>query len=1162
MTFIQRTVLASLAVALSLNGQPTLTIDTNSLPYGTIGQAYTAQLQASGGSGSYSWTIVQGNLPPGLSLNLRGGITGAPTAAGMFTFVVQVLDLQTRFTATKQLSIGVPQITTQSPLPNAIVGTLYSVTFEAAYAPPPFVWSSTATPPGLNLNTQGVLTGIPTMVGVFNFTVTAFSDRGNASATAAFTLTVFTNLSITTTSPLPPGMVGVNYSLTFTASGGIPPYTFTVPVGGPFGANTLPAGLTMNQAGFMTGIPTTVGPQGFNINVTDSTQTTVGATFSLTVTPALLFTTASPLPPGTAGNRYSQSVTASGGTPPYTFSIVGSPPPGLTMSSAGVLSGTATAAGTFPFTVQTIDSLKFTATKLFQLTISPAAALLQVSVGKLEFSAFVGGDAASSQTVSILPTGARAVNFAVQVDGGGPGIPAPSWLTVKPLGGTSPGRLVVTADPGKMSAGTSPAGIHVTVPQDTTQAPIDIPVSFTISTRAPRLEVSPTFLRFAARVSTPATLEQAIVVRNSGGGGPLSFTISTIGQSPWMVSVSPAAGSTAPDIPVVVRVRVNTQGLDVGYYHGLIRIDSAGGFADVPVVLFVSDHGAIISVNVTGVRFQSAMPQTVSVLNVGDPGSIINWSADLVSGSDWLNIAIPSGTAATNGPGILSLIPTGPGATGKYALVRVSDRSALNSPQYVVAVEDNLPATPPQLDFSTAGLFFAVPQGSQPITQTFQVFANSSAQTTLQTATATADGGSWLTANPASVGVTSQNPAQITVTLNPTGVTPGIRSGSVNVSAGGILGIVNVTFVETPPASVPQGRASAACTPSGLALTQTGMVNNFAVPAGWPASLTIQLNDDCGSPVSNGSVVASFSNGDAPLTLRGDQSTNMYSATWQPGVVLPQITITVRANAGSLLPVTQQFIGTVGPNNLAPPTLVTNGTLHIFFDSPTAARLGGGLAPGTVSQVYGTGLASADLSPGVVPLLTEFNGTFMLIGGLEAPLFYVSGYLLDIQVPVELTPNRQYAAVVSANGALTMPETVDVVPLSPGMAAFPDGRVIAQHTDPAIPRCTDYAGCLDATHPAKPGETLTIYLAGMGSTTPMVKSGDPTPLTLIPTDVRPKIFVDGQEAFISYAGLTPTGVGLYFINFVVPPNARTGTLNVVVTQNGIVANTTTLPVVR
>ena len=1157
------------SLSLTIYG-PLIITSPASLPAGAEVAAYgPVTYTATGGTGVYMWAAT--GLPNGLAMSAGGVLSGTPAVGSRGTYTVNATVTDSGHnTATSSLSLTIyPRLIITSPtsLPAGNEGLDYGpVTYTATGGTGTYTWAATGLPNGLAMSAGGVLNGTLAAGSHGTYTVNAtVTDSVHNTATSSLSLIVNrAELNITSPVSLSAGTEGVAYlPVTYTATGGTGVYNWT--------ATGLPGGLAMSSAGVLSGTPAagSHGTYAVSATVTDSAKANVTNSVTLTIAPALVITVSSSLPPGMAGNMYSQQVTASGGTPPYTFSIVGSAPPGLTMSSGGVLSGIAIA-GTYTFTVQTTDSLKVTTTKVLQLTIAPGTALLQVSASTLDFAAVVGGDAAPPQTVTILPTGDTAPDYAVQVDGGGSGIPAPSWLTVKPLGGAAPGRLIVIADPGKMIAGTFRAGIHITVPQDSTQAAIDIGVSFTISTHAPQLEVSPASLRFAALVASPGNLEQTIVVRNSGGGGPLGLTISTIGQSPWIAGISPSAGSTAPNVPVLVRVRVNTQGLDVGYYHGLIRIDSAGGFAEIPVVLIVSDHGPIISLNVTGLRFQSPMPQAVSVLNLGEPGSIVNWSADLLSGTDWLNIANPSGTSATNAPGSLSFAPTGPAATGKYALVRISDPHALNSPQYLTAVEDNVPASPPQLDFSTAGLFFAAPQGSQPVTQTFQVFVNSLAKTTLQTATAT-DDGSWLKATPKSVAVTSQNPAQITVTLNPAGLTPGVKSGTVAVSAGGIVRMLNVTLVVTPPASVapppassivPHGQANAVCMPNSLAVTQTGMANNFAVPAGWPSSLMVQLNDDCGSPVTNGSVVASFSNGDAPVPLSGDQSTNVYSATWQPGVILPQITITIRASAGLLQPVRQQFIGTVDQNNLAPPTLAANGTLEIYFDTSAAARLGAALAPGTVAQVYGTGLAASPSSTGTAPLPPEFRGTFMLIGGLEAPLFYVSPSMLNVQIPFELKPGSYKAVVSGANGALTEPEIIDIVPYQPSIAAFPDGTIEARHNDPAIPACPDYPGCLDAAHPAKPGETLTIYLAGLGATNPPVKSGDPTPSGQTPSTVRPKIFVDGQEAEILYAGLTPADVGRYQIDFVVPADARTGTLDVVVTQNGIVANATTLPVVR
>jgi len=82
------------------------------------------------------------------------------------------------------------------------------------------------------------------------------------------------------------------------------------------------------------------------------------------------------LNPGTVGNSYTQTLTASGGTAPYTWTIpLGSTlPPGLALSTGGVLSGTPTTPGNYPsFTIQVADSAQATATALFSLTVNVGA---------------------------------------------------------------------------------------------------------------------------------------------------------------------------------------------------------------------------------------------------------------------------------------------------------------------------------------------------------------------------------------------------------------------------------------------------------------------------------------------------------------------------------------------------------------------------------------------------------------------------------------------------------------------------------------------------------------------------------------------------------------------------------------------------------------------
>jgi uncharacterized protein (TIGR03437 family) len=208
-----------------------------------------------------------------------------------------------------------------------------------------------------------------------------------------------------------------------------------------------------------------------------------------------------------------------------------------------------------------------------------------------------------------------------------------------------------------------------------------------------------------------------------------------------------------------------------------------------------------------------------------------------------------------------------------------------------------------------------------------------------------------------------------------------------------------------------------------------------------------------------------------------------------------------------------------------------------------------------VAQVYGTNLATVSEPTTEVPLTTLHKGTQMLIGPYEAPLYFVSPGQLNVQVPAELAPNLPYAVIVSVNGALTVPDTINVVPAVPGVAAFQDGRVIAQHN-------ADFALVTEA-NPAKRDEFLILYLVGLGATNPPVASGAPSPgAEPLGRPVEPvTVTLGGQAVEVPFIGLTPFSVGLFQINMKVPANAPLNTpLDIVITQGGLSANVATLTV--
>ncbi|HKV03912.1 MAG TPA: putative Ig domain-containing protein [Candidatus Acidoferrales bacterium] len=214
----------------------------------------------------------------------------------------------------------------------------------------------------------------------------------NQSAT--LTITVEPPPAITTTS-LPSGSINGTYSGTVNASGGVPPYSWSVASG------SLPPGLSLapstSNSVTISGTPTSQGTSTFTIKVTDSSGA-FATSASLTITVGnLAITTASPLPPGSVGTPYSVQFAASGGTAPDQWSVAtGSAlPAGLMLSAAGLLSGTPTVQATATFGVTVTDSEvpPASVTRSFGLTIGTGTgvSLLKGNYA-FEFSGFHSGE--------------------------------------------------------------------------------------------------------------------------------------------------------------------------------------------------------------------------------------------------------------------------------------------------------------------------------------------------------------------------------------------------------------------------------------------------------------------------------------------------------------------------------------------------------------------------------------------------------------------------------------------------------------------------------------------------------------------------------------------------------------------------------------------------
>ncbi|MFP2903838.1 putative Ig domain-containing protein [Pyxidicoccus sp. 3LFB2] len=362
-------------------GSTSLTISTEALPAATVSQPYRVTLVASGGAPAYSWHLVQGALPPGLTLSGSSEITGTPSAPGAVSFTLEVRDAAGRSArgmfAIEVLGTGFDLTT--SALPDAYLGSEYSLQLAASGGTLPYTWvlAGGSLPSGLRLGANGRFSGTPVGAGTFAVTLRV-QDASGLSAQRDFSLSVFAPPSLSVTS-LDLAAVGVPYSASLQATGGRAPLSFRIASG------SLPPGLRLEGSSVL-GTPTAAGTASFTIEVQDINDRAASAAFQLSVRGNLTVTPAT-LPDAYTDTVYGRGLSAAGGQPPYTWTLTqGSLPLGLRLLDSGALDGTSSTAGTVSFTVRVTDAERSTDTRQVSLTTYAPPSLASVPA----LSAYVG----------------------------------------------------------------------------------------------------------------------------------------------------------------------------------------------------------------------------------------------------------------------------------------------------------------------------------------------------------------------------------------------------------------------------------------------------------------------------------------------------------------------------------------------------------------------------------------------------------------------------------------------------------------------------------------------------------------------------------------------------------------------------------------------------
>lgn len=517
--------------------------------------------------------------------------------------------------------------------------------------------------------------------------------------------------------------------------------------------------------------------------------------------------------------------------------------------------------------------------------------------------------------------------------------------------------------------------------------------------------------------------------------------------------------------------------------------------------------------------------QTVEAYNIGD-GSL---NLQVSSTASWLTAAVgPSRgcvLAATCLPINLTLSTAGL-ARGTYTgLVSVTDPNALDAPQNITVTVQVGGGVPDSVNL------YVAPNGSS---DEFRFSTNSE----LNFNTTTSSGGPWL-----SLSLDGSGSFRFVIPYKITGrylegMPEGTYTGSIAIGGSSTAAENKTVPVRLQVTSQPIARPS---------LSQVGF--RLAPNASAQTQFVAINNGGLGTLTTSGATAATTAGGGWLTSEVADAGLVRVIANpsgLQPGSYAGTVTIASNAANNSVaIPVSLEVVAS------GPPLAAPGGALN-------SANFDTGLAPGGVAAVFGEQFSYEAAQQGtVIPLVRELGGVRVLVNDQPAPVFFTSYNQVNFQIPFE-TPAGEATVRVERGGTRGNPIAILVQPRAPRIIQVGDNGVVVN---------PDGSLAVRGGTPTKRGQAITIYCVGFGVTNPGAGTGsassgaeplsrvDPEPRVILGSPFTGSIVLDPL-----YVGLTPNLVGLYQVNVIIPADAPTGDLQLLIEGDGYSSNRVILPV--